>query len=181
MRWTWRTALWERGASPSADAARTRRRDRNTQSKLSARGKSSQPAHFTVYVCSYVFWLFSSCLLQNGSTDAAGNSSPEALRWPSPHCQVTWDLPRPGEVHRSAYTLLHKLWCAWLPVEPMGTAALLGPGTGTRQINGDAGGPRGISLSLRALSHKLLCVSSIFHMKRIFKPQLCKHPFCSAE
>lgn len=61
-----------------------------------------------------------------------------------------------------------------LSVEPAGTAALLSPGTGTRQINGDAGSPRGLPLSLHVLSHKHLSVCSIFHTKRIFKLQLRK-------
>lgn len=35
----------------------------------------------------------------------------------------------------------HKFCVVWLSVEPVATAASLNPGTGTRQINGDAGSP----------------------------------------
>lgn len=70
-------------------------------------------------------------------------------------------------------------FCTTLSGACGGTAALLSPGTGTRQINGVARSPRG--LSLHVLSHKHLSVCSIFHTKRIFKLQLYKHPFCNTE
>lgn len=118
-----------------------------------------------VYLCC-ILWQWSGFLLVfavGWRHRLSGKSQP----WSSAMATLTLSSYMKFTTTRYGYLSHHKFCFAGLSVDPVETAALLSPGTGTRQINGKAWSAQGLCLSLHVLSHEHPSVCLIFHTKCI--------------